>query len=315
MTNVKTVKEITQFYLDVNVPEKKIKSAETSMYNIKAINRYFGDMPYLEIKPHHLSSYKTERYDKYGVGENTVRRELCIFRACIQAALDLEYIDVYDDNGDYTREKKLATIVMGRISKMKPAAVKRDAIPSHEEFQNILKYLPIDVRNIATAAGLTAYRKGELRQLRWFHVDFDREMIHLPKELSKNGKKRDTPMYPELLQYMRKMRQYNQDREFNLDYCFLNLKGKPYARHSLFRRWRKAVKNAGYIDENGKHRFNFHDTRRYGVRYLMDVYHMPEDMVMKCYSGHLTREIFIQIYAGLSPDSMRHFRDIAKNCK
>jgi hypothetical protein len=231
-----------------SVQPELLKSYESSRYNCIPLTKFFGGMGINQIKPKHIKDYLKHRNMK----PNTMKRELDIFRSAIRIALDGDegLIETYDDEGDFSRDYKIAEKVMGYISQFKPKAECRNMTPTHDEFNAILVELPLEVRPFVQLAGLTAYRKTEIRKLQWKDIDLKKRMIYLTE--TKNGEDRKTPMYRELYRFVKNL--YNFSDKNPESFVFYDKNGKPFHQYSLYRRWNSACKRADVIDSSGKHK-------------------------------------------------------------
>lgn len=298
------VKELIETYFEY-AADKGLKSIESSKYNAIPLNEFFGEMTFDQIKPNNLIRYKKQRQKS----DNTLRREFNVLRTAIQVGIDWEVIDVYTPEGDYSNDHVLAERSMKYIAKYRPKAVSRNMTPIHKEFNKILSELPFHVRNIVQFASLTCYRKSEMINLKWCDVDLNKRMIYLKD--TKNGDDRDTPMYKELYQFMKYMYSIS-DKNPN-SYVFLDKRGKPFQKFSMYRRWNTACEHAGVINEDGKHKYVLHDLRRYSIRRLQEKYKFTPEIVRVCFSGHRDVDVFNKIYNGLTEDSHKHFyKEITK---
>jgi integrase len=76
----------------------------------------------------------------------------------------------------------------------------RDRVLTDDELRSIWNALPEnDYGNIVRLLALTGQRRDEIGSLRWREVDFDKAVIALPAERTKNGKPHDIPLSPAAL--------------------------------------------------------------------------------------------------------------------
>jgi integrase len=296
------VKKVLYHYLEGYA--SGLKSYESSRYNCIPLTKFFGGMHINQVMPKHIEDYLKQRNMK----PNTMKRELDIFRAAIQIGINSGLIETYNDDGDFSRDYKIADKVMGYISKFKPKAECRNMTPTHREFNAILGELPPEVRPFVQFAGLTAYRKTEIRKLQWKHVDLKKRIIYLPEAISKNAEDRKTPMYRELYRFVKNL--YNFSDKNPESYIFYDKNEKPFHQWSMYRRWNSACKRAGVVDVDHRHKFVLHDCRRYGVRYLQEVKGFSPEITRLCFSGHKDIAVFERIYNKPTEDSIEHFIDV-----
>src|SRR5262249_26989347 len=80
------------------------------------------------------------------------------------------------------------------------ASASRDRVLNDHELRSIWNALGgDDYGNIVRLLALTGQRRDEIGSLRWQEVDFDKAVIALPPERTKNGKPHDIPLSPAAL--------------------------------------------------------------------------------------------------------------------
>jgi len=70
----------------------------------------------------------------------------------------------------------------------------RRRLLSIPEFLRLLNAASDHMRAILTVAMNTGMRKGELRLLRWAHIDREKKLISLPSSVTKEGKPKEIPI-------------------------------------------------------------------------------------------------------------------------
>jgi len=166
----------------------------------------------------------------------------------------------------------------------------------------LMAHLPDHLKPIVTMGYLTAWRLGELRSLKWDHIDLREGIITLPVGFAKNKKGRTIPASSRLLQMLKKLRVSHGRKALELGYVFLNKEGTGPLK-GLRDSWNKACREAGigygyamegsYTAEWSKRLPpgpTFHDLRRSGIRNMIRS-KVPETVAMKI-SGHSTRSVF-----------------------
>lgn len=124
-------------------------------------------------------------------------------------------------------------------------------------------------------------RLGELRQLRWDQVDFQRNQIRLYPGETKNRRGHVLPIYGEMRHWL-EMQKAIRDAKFPTSPYVFHRDGKPLV--DFRKAWRSATRRA---DLEGP---LFHDPRRSAVRNMREA-GIPESVAMEI-SGHKTRSIF-----------------------
>jgi integrase len=106
----------------------------------------------------------------------------------------------------------------------------RDRVLTPAEEERLLSHLTgksSHLREIALLALYAGMRRGEVLNLEWHEVGFDRDLIHIPAEKSKNGKKRDLPMNQMVRAALWELRQSASEkasgRVFSEAYCTCNV--------------------------------------------------------------------------------------------
>src|SRR5262249_19468138 len=97
-----------------------------------------------------------------------------------------------------------------------PAVTKgaRDRVLTDDELRSIWAALPdSDYGDIVRLLALTGQRRDEIGSLRWSEVDFDKALIALPPERTKNSRPHDVPLSPPALAIL-KARPHLAGREY-----------------------------------------------------------------------------------------------------
>jgi integrase len=99
----------------------------------------------------------------------------------------------------------------------------------------------------------TGSRKGELMNLRWIDIDFDRQTAYV--ETTKNGQPKVLPLTDEVVKELNRFRDQEPALIFNSDI-------KPNKPYEFYKLWKKALEQAEIND------FRFHDLRHTTASYL-----------------------------------------------
>src|SRR5437016_6443070 len=159
----------------------------------------------------------------------TVNRELCVLSKIFSLAVDAELLD---DN-PCRRVKKLRT------------ANQRVRYLSNAEEEALFKALRGQdwVKNIIVMAINTGMRRGELFDLKWFDVDFNRRIVHVRQ--SKSGRPRVIPLNSTAQTLLKGLPKTS-------EYVFPSPKNETRRVNDVGRQFERAVKIAD---------FHFHDLR------------------------------------------------------
>jgi integrase len=154
----------------------------------------------------------------------------------------------------------------------------REGFVTPEQFRRIIPHLPPHLQDVARHAFLSAWRVGEILQLRWSQVELKPRsaIIELRADQTKGKRARRLPCGGALFDLLRARWQRRHG---------------PYVYHRAGRQiksyrqpWKTAVKRAGIP---GLH---FHDLRRSAIR-LMEQAGVPRSVGMAI-SGHQTESVY-----------------------
>lgn len=170
----------------------------------------------------------------------TVNRELCVLSKIFSLAVDAELLD---DN-PCRRVKKLRT------------ANQRVRYLSNAEEEALFKALKGQdwVKNIIVMAINTGMRRGEIFDLKWFDVDFNRRIVHIRQ--SKSGRPRTIPLNATTQTLLEGLPKTS-------EYVFPSPKTERRL-NDVGRQFERAVKNAKLVD------FHFHDLRHTAATRMAD---------------------------------------------
>src|SRR5438067_3803821 len=171
----------------------------------------------------------------------TVNRELCVLSKIFSLAFDAELLD---DN-PCRRVKKLRT------------ANQRVRYLSNAEEEALFKALRGQnwVKNIIVMAINTGMRRGELFDLKWFDVDFNRRIVHVRQ--SKSGRPRVIPLNATTQTLLGGLPKTS-------EYVFPSPKKSERRVNDVGRQFERAVNNAKIAD------FHFHDLRHTAATRMAD---------------------------------------------
>ncbi len=150
------------------------------------------------------------------------------------------------------------------------------------EYRALIKALPGEVQPVVSFAYYTGCRRAEILSLKWSQVDLIDGVVRLDPGTTKSGEGRMIPLFGELLELLRLLKEGEAASEF-----VFHRGGAPI---KYFRRtWLTACKAAG-LWKDGRPTRLLHDLRRTGVRNLVRA-GVPEKVAMSI-SGHKTRSVF-----------------------
>ena len=224
--------EFAEIYLDDYAKTNK-KSWMDDKYRIEAnMNPFFGEYYLKDISPLIIERYKTERL-KSGVTKSTVNRELTIMKKMFNLAIDWK---LAKDNP------------FSKVKLFSEKDTQKERILTKEEEERLLAESPDYLRSILTVALNTGMRRGEILNLKWSQVDFERGIIRV--ERTKSGKNRLIPINNDVHVVLMRTRDEAQVGK----HVFPNPKtGQPYT--EVKKSFKAACKRAGISD------LRFHDLR------------------------------------------------------
>lgn len=204
--------------------------------SIAHLDEFFNGKSLSEITPKDVESYKAHR--QTAVGNTTINRELACLKCAFNQAIKWGYV-----KENPVRSVKLFKENNQRVRFLEP-----------QERDRLLAYCPSHLKPIVITALNTGLRRGELLNLTWADVDFDRCIIRVSQ--SKSGEPRYIPMNNFLTETLQ-----NVTKRVNSPYLFGDESGTPYK--SVKKSFNTAVKRAGIKD------FHFHDLRHCFASYLI----------------------------------------------
>lgn len=258
--------DIVQRYLHEITPSKR--GAREEAYRIgRVLKTPLANIQLNELRAQDFAHWRDARLQE--VSSSSVARELGTLSAICEHAMK---------EWGLLRENPVR-----KISKPKKEKA-RTRRPTEQEINDIctaLLYHPdskpeLVVQRVAIAllfAIETAMRAGEICNLTWDNVDFNRRLAHLP--ITKNGDSRDVPLSKRAVALLEQLRGIDSVQVFGIDSQSLDV---------LFRRARD---NCGIQD------LHFHDTRREALTRLSKK--VPVEMLAKI-SGHRDLRILLNVY-------------------
>lgn len=258
--------DIAKRYLETVTPSKRGAKFET--YRIgRILKTELAEVRLDGLRPQHFADWRDRRLKE--VSESSVSRELSTLSAICTCAVK-EWGLLHDNP-------------VHKISKPKKAKA-RSRRPSESEIQAIcqaLMYSPdskpeLSLQRVAAAflfAIETAMRAGEICNLKWPDIDFERRLAHL--HITKNGDSRDVPLSRRAVGILHQLKGIHPEQVFNLD------------ARSLDVQFRRARDSLGIED------LHFHDSRREALTRMSKK--VPVEVLAKI-SGHRDLRILLNVY-------------------
>jgi integrase len=142
---------------------------------MKSLVRHFGKMPLSEISTYDVEKYKEKRRKKLsGSGMN---REFALLKSMLNRASEWGFA-------------KIALNPVSKVGYFPERQVER--ILTNDEARRLIDASNASLRPVVVTALNTGMRRGEILDMRWTNVDFDRRFIRV--ERSKNNRSRKVPI-------------------------------------------------------------------------------------------------------------------------
>ncbi len=214
-----TFNELSSEYIEyIELHKKSFKRDMTSLRKLRA---EFGDIRLNKITPFDVEKYKMKRRKE--VSPASVNREL----ACIKYMFNL-------------------AIKWGKTTKNPVKDVKlfkeknrRLRFLNEDEIIRLIDSCSDQLRPVVITAIYTGMRRGEILNLKWDDIDFNRNLIQIDE--TKSGSPRDVPMNDFLRQTMLELKSRSSQ-----EYVFVNRLGKPY--RDVREAFERALKKAEISD-------------------------------------------------------------------
>ncbi|MCX7858187.1 MAG: site-specific integrase [Deltaproteobacteria bacterium] len=242
-----TFNELMERFMKEYAPQRKLSMVKRYECALVHLKKYFSDKTLSEITPDLISSCMHKRREE-GAASATINRE----RAMLSKAFNLA-VNVW------------GWIMTNPCQKVPPYPEnnKRDRWLTWEEEERLLAasepYLNGALRDIIILALNTGMRQGEIMNLRWDQIDFDKRVIILQE--TKTGTPRGVPLNNTVFKML--VRRYTERK--NSEYVFSTRKGTKIGTRNMLRGFYKALSKAGISD------FRFHDLRHTFATRLVQV--------------------------------------------
>jgi integrase len=204
------------------------KTLQADKDNLAKLDRFAGHLLLRQVNMDALWPFIDQRR-KEGVTDATINRALEVVRRIFYLARD-----------EWCWLERVPKLRMLKEPKRRIRFLRR------EEADRLLEELPEHMRPVMSFALSTGCRMGEILDLEWRRVDFDRRVAWLDHGTTKNGEGRGIPLNNDAVLALRSVqRQHNR-------WCF-TFRGKPIK--AIGSSWRRALERANIKD------FRFHDLR------------------------------------------------------
>ena len=176
-----TYDELSQWYLNLE-GVKELASYKRVAELITNFNKTFGHCVINNTMNVDLENYQL-RGIKSGRAPRTVDYEISVVQTMVNKAFENRKI-----SGD-------ALLTFKSLNKMlKKNANARKITTSVDEYVRLLQSAKVHLKLILITAYNTGMRKGEIRKLKWKHIDWQNMFIRRPARITKENKDKDIPI-------------------------------------------------------------------------------------------------------------------------
>jgi len=225
--------------LFLKYPEiKNSSNRERHEYSLAHLVEKWGkEFPVKSVWIPQIKEYQIDRVNE-GAAPATVNKEKAALSKMFQVLMELRHVDVNP-----------ARLVKNLSEK----SGERQVYISHEDFQEILQFLPLWFRPIAQTAYYTGMRRGEVVGLTRKRVNLKKRMIYLGPEDVKEGQWKRVPIHVDLVPILEEVMKV---QAIGTDHFFLH-NGAPVTHRDQLRWcWDRKSAKAG-LDPHPR----FHDLR------------------------------------------------------
>jgi len=262
-----TIQELGDLFIDHAREHRGLKKTTLDDYAMHLrihLVPFFGDTPIQDIDARRIEAFAAHLSAKKGQGRRggqrlspkSVRNYLGSLSALLNFAVRKKWIAASPmsavDLPTVTRDAPLEELTF-----LEPDEVARLIAAAVEgEYEDLDRTLYV----LATYTGL---RQGELRGLRWQHVDFERALIHVLESVTrgrrsspKGRRRRSVPLAATAAEALLQLRAVSKWVGLEDAVFACPSTGQPMARAGIMQRYRKALMAAGLSPS-----FSFHDLR------------------------------------------------------
>lgn len=268
-----TLKTTLGYFITTNYGPWALANRKSGQDTLDTLKRHFSDwydLQLSEIGVLMLENWRTSRLDD-GKQPTTINRNVAALKAVLSKAEEWGAIDYHPlgrlkplriDNSPKVRylspseESALITALKERDSELRQARERGNQFRVKRGYTPLpsLMALPFAdyLEPMVTLSLKTGMRRGEIFDLLWSDVDFDRAVFTIRAAISKSNRTRYIPMSPTALETLKKWRGQHEDAALSAR-VFTNSKGERF--DNTNKAWRSLLKDAGIAQ------FRWHDMR------------------------------------------------------
>jgi len=240
-----TFDELSKWYLNLN-SVKRLASYDRTEGALKYFNAHLGQYMVNQIKQTDLEDYQDKRKEQGRAGA-TIDMEIKIAQTMVTKAFDNDMVDGHALKA-FRRTKRL----------LKTASNARKALVSIDQYLRLIDHASPHYRVVLIIAFNTGMRLGEIRNLKWSHIDKDRAMIRLSSDITKERGEKPIPINHHVKDALNELPRAIQ-HDFVITYQGKALNGKNSLKKQFPETCEKAKIPYGRKTQNG---ITFHDIRR-----------------------------------------------------
>lgn len=221
--------------------KKKRSWGSTDVHYLKRLTPFFGDKFLHEITPFLVQRYQAQRKSQPNQKSRLpspayINRELACLKCMFNRAIEW----------GYAKDNPVKKVKLDKENNARVRFLEK------EELKRLLEHCGDKLKAIVLLAVNTGMRKGEIENLKWRDVDFQRGFATLLQ--TKNGETRRVPLNRTAREVLMAVPKHPESA-----YIFCNSAGIPY---NSTRAFEKALKKVDIKD------FRFHDLRHTAASYL-----------------------------------------------
>lgn len=176
-----TFSELIDWYLNLKSVQK-LASFKRVKCALGSFGKAFGDRIVSSLKPLDLENYQNKREEE-GLAPASIDMEISLAKTMVTKAFDNDLVDGRTVKAFRPLKRKL-----------RRAANARRRTLSMAEYVCLLNISPPHLRAFLTLAVNTGMRLGELRSLKWSHIDREKWCIRLSADFTKENRPKVIPI-------------------------------------------------------------------------------------------------------------------------
>ena len=248
--------------------EVERKSGHQAIKTIKRKFPHFMALSMSQITAWDIEQFKMTELNK-GLKPSTINRVIKALQSCLSTAVKWGVIEQHPLNNislvkenttprvRYLNKQETRQLRTALDERERELRVARDGGNQWRKERNLVLYPDIQpsqyadhLKPIVLLALNTGMRRGEIITLEWQSINFDKAVITIKAEISKNGKERHIPINSQTMPMLKQWREQTDSKNF----VFINPKtGKPFT--EIKNSWGGVIKKAGIKN------LRFHDLR------------------------------------------------------